>query len=187
MLIEKYQRQLEEDSRYRVARGIKQDRFFEAQNTSNLPGSQCAWEPQRRILQHARDWAPRIRQNTRFANQVGSDNPDRWVNHANLLHGGDGPSSCKQEQTEEHAVMVGSWLCRVSSKIHINRRCVSYLVREDKGKAAAMGQEDEKDLKRAHVVLSQGCKVLGTGYSPMSSRDGNGSGSGRVEQLPARQ
>jgi hypothetical protein len=32
VLIEKYQRQLEEDRRYRVTRGIKQDRFFEAQN-----------------------------------------------------------------------------------------------------------------------------------------------------------
>jgi hypothetical protein len=29
MLIEKYQQELEEDRRYRVARGIKQDRFFE--------------------------------------------------------------------------------------------------------------------------------------------------------------
>jgi hypothetical protein len=36
MLIEKYQRQLEEDRRYRVARWIKQDRFFEAQNRSYL-------------------------------------------------------------------------------------------------------------------------------------------------------
>jgi hypothetical protein len=32
MLIKKYQRQLEEDRRYRVTRGIKRDRFFEAQN-----------------------------------------------------------------------------------------------------------------------------------------------------------
>jgi hypothetical protein len=32
MLIEKYQRQLEEDRRYRVTRGIKWDRFFEARN-----------------------------------------------------------------------------------------------------------------------------------------------------------
>ena len=32
MLIEKYQRQLEEDRRYRVAREIKRDRFFEARN-----------------------------------------------------------------------------------------------------------------------------------------------------------
>jgi hypothetical protein len=31
MLIEKYQQQLEEDRRYRVTQGIKQDRFFEAQ------------------------------------------------------------------------------------------------------------------------------------------------------------
>jgi hypothetical protein len=29
MLIEKYQRQLDEDRRYRVARGIKRDRLFE--------------------------------------------------------------------------------------------------------------------------------------------------------------
>jgi hypothetical protein len=56
----------------------------------------------------------------RFANQVGSDNPDGRVNHANVLHGGEGPSSRKQEQTEEHVMMVGSWPCRVSSEIHIN-------------------------------------------------------------------
>jgi hypothetical protein len=36
MLIEKYQRQLEEDRRYWVTRGIKRDRFFENQNRSNL-------------------------------------------------------------------------------------------------------------------------------------------------------
>jgi hypothetical protein len=30
MLIEQYQRQLQEDRRYQVAQGIKQDRFFEA-------------------------------------------------------------------------------------------------------------------------------------------------------------
>jgi hypothetical protein len=32
ILIEKYQRQFEEDWRYRVSQGIKRDRFFEAQN-----------------------------------------------------------------------------------------------------------------------------------------------------------
>jgi hypothetical protein len=32
MLMEKYQRQLEENRRYRVTRGIKWDRFFEARN-----------------------------------------------------------------------------------------------------------------------------------------------------------
>jgi hypothetical protein len=36
MLIEKYQWQLEEDRMYRVARWIKRDRFFEAQNRSDL-------------------------------------------------------------------------------------------------------------------------------------------------------
>jgi hypothetical protein len=40
MLIEKYQRQLEEDQRYRVTRGIKRDIFFEAQNR---PGWQEIW------------------------------------------------------------------------------------------------------------------------------------------------
>jgi hypothetical protein len=71
-------------------------------------------------MQHATDRAPRIWQNTWFADRVGSDNPDRQVNRANVLHGGEGPSSCKQEQTEEHVMMVGSWPCRVSSKIHTN-------------------------------------------------------------------
>jgi hypothetical protein len=65
--------------------------------------------------------------------------------------------------------MVGSWLCRVSSEVHINGRRVSDPVREDKGKAAATGQEDEKDLKRAHVVLSLGHEVVGLGYSKLSS------------------
>jgi hypothetical protein len=67
MLIEKYQWQLEEDRRYRVAQGIKRDRFSEAWNISDLPGSRCAWEPWRRIMQHAMDRAPGINQNTRFA------------------------------------------------------------------------------------------------------------------------
>jgi hypothetical protein len=120
MLIEKYQRRLEEDIRYQVARGIKRDRFFKAQNRSDLPRSWRAWEPRRRIMQHAMDPAPGIRQITRFADRVGLDNPNRWVNHANMLCGGEGPSSHKQEQTEEHVVMVGSWPCRVSSEIHIN-------------------------------------------------------------------
>jgi hypothetical protein len=71
-------------------------------------------------MQHATNHAPRIRQVTRFADRVGLDNPDRWVNHANVLHGGEGPSSRKQEQTEEHVMMVGLWPCRVSSEIHIN-------------------------------------------------------------------
>jgi hypothetical protein len=48
-------------------------------------------------MHHAMDQAPRIRQITWFADRVGSDNPDRRVNRANVLHGGEGPSSCKQE------------------------------------------------------------------------------------------
>jgi hypothetical protein len=50
MLIEKYQRQLEEDRRYRVARGIKWDRSFEAWNRLDLPGSRRAWEAWRRKM-----------------------------------------------------------------------------------------------------------------------------------------
>jgi hypothetical protein len=38
MLIEKYQWQLKEDRKYRVTRGIKQDRFFKAQNWPNQWG-----------------------------------------------------------------------------------------------------------------------------------------------------
>jgi hypothetical protein len=71
-------------------------------------------------MQHAMDRAPGIRQITWFADRVGSDNPDRQVNCADVLHDGEGPSSRKQEQTEENVMMVGSWLCNVSSEIHIN-------------------------------------------------------------------
>jgi hypothetical protein len=46
MLIEKYQWRLEENRRYRIARGIKQDRFFEAQNRSDLQETWCGGEPQ---------------------------------------------------------------------------------------------------------------------------------------------
>jgi hypothetical protein len=66
-------------------------------------------------------------------------------------------------------MMVASWPCSVLPEVHINGQCISDPVCEDKGKAAAMGQEDEKDLKRAHVVLSQGCEVVGPGYSKLSS------------------
>jgi hypothetical protein len=38
MLIEKYQRQLEEDRKYRVTRGIRWDRFFKAQNQPDQRG-----------------------------------------------------------------------------------------------------------------------------------------------------
>jgi hypothetical protein len=57
-------------------------------------------------------------------------------------------------------VVVGSWPCRVSSEVHINGCCISDPVREDKGKVVATGQEDEKDSKGAHVMLSQGQVLL---------------------------
>jgi hypothetical protein len=66
-------------------------------------------------------------------------------------------------------MMVGSWPCRVSSEVHINGRRVSDPIREDKGKAVATGQEDEKDPTRARVMLSQGREVVGPGYSKLSS------------------
>jgi hypothetical protein len=50
MLIEKYQRQLEEDWRYRVDRGIKRDIFFEARNRSNPQATRTGAEPQRRTV-----------------------------------------------------------------------------------------------------------------------------------------
>jgi hypothetical protein len=169
MLIEKYQHQQEEDRRYRVTRGIKRDRFFEVQNRSDRQETQRAWESQRKRMQHTMDQAPGIRQITWFVDRLGLSNPDRRVTRADELHGGNASSSRKQEQTEVHAMMVCSWACKVSSEVHINGRCISDPVHEDKGKAVATGQDDEKDPKRAHVVLSQGHEVVGPGYSKLSS------------------
>jgi hypothetical protein len=115
------------------------------------------------------DQAPGIRQITRFADQLGLGNLDRHVTRADVLHGGEGSSSRKQEQTKENVMVVGSWPYGVSSEVHINGRRISSLVHEDKGKAAATGQEDEKDPKGACVVLSQGHEVVGPGYSKLSS------------------
>jgi hypothetical protein len=64
--------------------------------------------------------------------------------------------------------MVGSWPCTVSSEVHINGRHVSEPVREDKGKATVPESEDEKDPKRARMVLSKGHEVAGLGYSRLS-------------------
>jgi hypothetical protein len=57
-------------------------------------------------------------------------------------------------------VVVGSWPYRVSSEVHINGCCISDPIREDKGKVVATGQEDEKDSKGAHAMLSQGQVLL---------------------------
>jgi hypothetical protein len=96
-------------------------------------------------------------------------NLDRRVTHADVLHGGEWSSSQKQEQTEEHVMMIGSCSCRVSSEVHINGQCVSDPVHEDKGKAVATGHEDEKDPKRPRVVLSQDREVVRPGYSKLLS------------------
>jgi hypothetical protein len=45
MLIRKFQRQLEEDRKYRVTRGIKWDRFFKAQNRPDQRGPWHTGEP----------------------------------------------------------------------------------------------------------------------------------------------
>jgi hypothetical protein len=54
------------------------------------------------------------------------------------------------------------------------------------GKAAAMGQEYEKDPKRACVLLSQGHEVVGLGYSTMSSAAAMGKDKGRRWENPNR-
>jgi hypothetical protein len=92
MLIGKYQRQLEEDSKYRVTRGIKQDRFFEAWNRPDQQGPRCTGEPRRRTVQHSTDREPGIWQNPRFADRSGSGNPDRRVNHPDVLRDEGGSS-----------------------------------------------------------------------------------------------
>jgi hypothetical protein len=62
-------------------------------------------------------------------------------------------------------MMVGLWPCKVSYEVHINGRCVSEPVREDKGKATVPESEDEKDPKRTRRVLSKGREVVRLGYS----------------------
>jgi hypothetical protein len=62
-------------------------------------------------------------------------------------------------------MMVGSWACRVSSEICIGGRRVSESVHDDKGKEKVTEPGDEKDPKRAWVVLYKGHEVVGPGYS----------------------
>jgi hypothetical protein len=113
------------------------------------------------------DQEPGIRQNSRFTDQSGSGNPDRHVNRPDVLRKEEEPL-WEQGQVKKHVVMVGSWPCMVSSEVHINGRCVSDPVQEDKGKATVLELEDEKDLKRTCMVLSKGHKVVGSGYSRLS-------------------
>jgi hypothetical protein len=66
-------------------------------------------------------------------------------------------------------MMVGSWACRVSSKIHIDGWHVSEPVHDDKGKEKVAEPGDEKGPKRARAVLSKGREVVRPGYLRLSS------------------
>jgi hypothetical protein len=164
MFIEKYQRQLEEDRRYQVIQGIKRGRFFEARNRLDWRETWHPEEPRIRTAQHSTDWEPGIRQNPHFTDRLSLGNPNHHVNCPDVLRN-EGGSTRKLEQTKEHIVMVGSQPCKVSSEIRINGWRVSEPVREDMGKMMATEPEDEKDPKRARVVLSKGCEVVRLGYS----------------------
>jgi hypothetical protein len=113
------------------------------------------------------DREPGIRQNPRFTDRSSLGNPDHRVNHPDVLRKEEEPSQ-EQEQVKKHVMMVGSWPCMVSSKVHINGRCVSEPVREDKGMATVLESEDGKDMKRTHMVLSKDHEVVGPGYSRLS-------------------
>jgi hypothetical protein len=106
MLIEKYQWQLE-------------DRFFEAQNQLDQPEPQCTEESRRTLMQHSMDQVPGVRQNAQVTDRSSSGNPDHRVNHPDVLRKREEPS-WEQEQVKKHVVIVGSWLCMMSSKVHIN-------------------------------------------------------------------
>jgi hypothetical protein len=116
------------------------------------------------MVQHSIDREPGIRQNPWFADWSGSGNPDHCVNHPDVLRN-EGGLLRRPKQNEEHVVMVGSWPCKVSFKVHINGRRVSEPVHEDKAKMMASEPEDRKDPKRARLVLSKGHEVVGPGYS----------------------
>jgi hypothetical protein len=116
------------------------------------------------LAHHSTDREPGVRPASRFSARSGSDNLDCRSNHPDVLRDGEGPSR-RPEQTKEHVMMVGSWGCRVSSEIHIGGRRVSEPVHDDKGKEKVAEPGDEKDPKRARVVLSKGHEVVGPGYS----------------------
>jgi hypothetical protein len=118
-------------------------------------------------VQHSIDREPGVRPASRFSAWSGSGNLDCQSNHPDVLRDGEGQSQ-RPEQTKEHVMMVGSWACRVSSKIHIGERRVSESVHDDKGKEKVTEPGDEKDPKREQVVLSKGREVVGPGYLRLS-------------------
>jgi hypothetical protein len=71
-------------------------------------------------------------------------------------------------QVKKQVVMAGSWPCMVSFEVHINGRCVSEQVREDKGRTTVLESEDEKDPKRTRMVLSKDHEVVRMAYSRLS-------------------
>jgi hypothetical protein len=184
MLIEKYQWQLKEDQRYRVTRRIRRYTFFEARNWPDQWEPRRTEESQRRLAQHSMDQAPGVRQNVWVTDRSGSGNPDH-CNRPDVLHKEE-ESSREQEQVKKHVVMVRSWPCTVSSEVHINGRRVSESVREDKGKATVPESENEKDPKRARMVLSKGREVVRWGYSRLSGDDARVTGRGEESGNPNR-
>jgi hypothetical protein len=92
MLIEKYQRQLVEDRRYRVTQGIKRDRFFEARNRPGWQEIRRGGDIQGRLVQHSTDWEPGVRPASQFSGRSGSGNLDCRSNHPDVLRNGEGPS-----------------------------------------------------------------------------------------------
>jgi hypothetical protein len=89
LLIEKYQRQLVEDQRYQVTRGIKRDRLFDSRNRSDLQEMRHGGGPQRRTTQYSTDQEPGISQNPQFTDRLSSGNLDRHLNHPDVLRNGE--------------------------------------------------------------------------------------------------
>jgi hypothetical protein len=86
------------------------------------------------------DQGPRVWQNARVTNWSGSRNLDH-CNCTDVLRKEDEPSQ-GQEQVKKHVVMVGSWPFMVLSEVHINGRCVSKPVRDDKGNVTVSESKD---------------------------------------------
>jgi hypothetical protein len=72
-------------------------------------------------VKHSTDREPRIWHNPWFTDWSGLSNPGHRVNRPSVLHDGEEPSR-EQEEVKKHVVMVGSWLCTVSSEVHISGR-----------------------------------------------------------------
>jgi hypothetical protein len=65
-------------------------------------------------------------------------------------------------------------------------RSVSEPVHKDKGKTTATEPEDDTDPKRAHVVLSKGCVVVGLSYSRLIGATAKVTDRGENSDNPSR-